>query len=87
MKVVGGVIFCFIFNMSFLVLSEDVGVGACSVERDNANFRVLLVEQQPVGRDVALPITDIIAMQEVVTVLDRERLVVLQFVNYLIESI
>ena len=52
--------------LPFLAFSEDVGVGAGAVELDDAYLGVLLVEQQPVGVDVALPVALVVAREHVV---------------------
>ena len=45
------------------------------VKRNDSDFGILLIEQQPVGIDVALPVTIIVAREQVVVVLERQRLV------------
>ena len=47
----------------------------------DADFGVFLVEQQPVGIDVALPVAFVVAMQQMVVVLWRQSLTFAQHVN------
>ena len=52
--------------LPFLAFAEDVGVSACTIERDDAYLGVLFVEQQPVGIDVAFPVALVVATEHVV---------------------
>ena len=52
-----------------------------AVKGDNAYLGVLLVEQQPVGVDVALPVALVVAVQQVIVVLRRQSLAFAQHVN------
>ena len=69
-------------RLPFLAFAEDVGVGARAVERDNAYLGVLLVEQQPIGTDVALPIAIVVATEHVVVKIDGQGLVLAQHINH-----
>ena len=59
-------------RLSFLPFPEDIGMGACTVERDDAYLSVFLIEQQPIGIDVAFPVAFVVARQQVVMVFRRE---------------
>ena len=48
-------------DLLFLPFAEDVGMSAGAVKGYDADFRVFLVEQQPVGIDVALPVALVVA--------------------------
>ena len=52
--------------LPFLTFAEDVGMGAGAVERDVAYLGVLLVEQQPIGIDVALPVALVVTSKQMV---------------------
>ena len=68
-------------RLPFLSFPKDVGVGAGTVERDDAYLGVFLVEQQPVGIDVAFPVALVVARQQVVMQVGGESLAILKHPN------
>ena len=63
-------------KLSFSAFAENVGMSSCTVEGDDAYLGVLLVEQQPVWRHMALPIILVVTRQKVILLVGRQRLVI-----------
>lgn len=67
--------------LSFLSFAEEVGMHADAVKGNDAYFCVFLVNQKPVGIDVALPIAFVVTSEEVIVKVGWQGFAVLKHPN------